>query len=235
VYTTELDKEVIIRIYIKELEFIKIANIKHYVIHKLYSDIENLLIRGIDNILNTSVQPIKVRRKEDDGSYISNDEFMIRTNGLDIVSLSYRAKDLDIDLTHIHIGSVMDTFEYYGIEAARSRIIEQMISVMEGNSPTYHHLSIYADILSWSGKVKAIERAVRSERNKTLAMASGFSAGKVLMNAAGVGIRESTNGITAPVMLGSIPKIGTNFNNILINEDFVKANTKNPRDIINDL
>ena len=235
VYTTELDKEAIIRIYIKEVEFIKISKFKHYVVQVLYPALESLLIRGINNILNTSVQPITVRREDEDGSFIPREEYMIRTIGLDLNNLSYMGEELGIDLTHIHIGSVMDTYECYGIEAARSRIIEQMISVMEGNAPTYHHLSIYADILTWSGRVKAIERAIRSERNKTLGMASGYSAGKVLMSAAGQGIKETTAGVTAPVMLGSVPCVGTNFNSIVINEEFVKANTKNTRDIINAL
>ena len=96
-------------------------------------------------------------------------------------------------------------------------------------------MSIYADILTWSGKVKAIERAIRQEKNKTLPMASGYSAGKVIMNAAGQGIHENTTGITTPVMLGSIPKVGTNFSNIIINEEFVKENIETTKSIIDSL
>ena len=235
VYSTELDEEAIIRIYIKEGMFIKESNFRHFISVTLFNRITDTLIRGVNNILDTKVQPIIVRRKNNSGTFTQSQEYMIRTTGLDIRNLLHLTKKLDIDPTHLHVGSVMDTFEYYGIEAARARIVEQMINVMEGKHPTYHHLSIYADILTWSGSVKAIERAVRMEKNKTLAMASGYSASKILMSAAAIGTEETTNSVTAPVMLGSIPRVGTNYSNILINEEFVMKNTKSIADIISDL
>ena len=235
VYTTELDQESIIRIYIKEAEFIKESNIYNYVTSQLYKKITNLLIRGVDNILDTKVQPITVRYKDEKGNFQPREEYMIRTTGLDIQNILYLMNDLGIDPNHLHIESVMDTLEYYGIEAARARIIEQMVSVLEGKSPTYHHLSLYADILTWSGKVKAIERAIRSERNKTFGMASGYSARKVLTDAASIGVEERTDSITTPVMLGNIPKVGTNYSNIVINEQFVQENTVSILDTIEGL
>lgn len=235
VYTTELDKDQIIRIYIKESEFIKESDVYNYVTVLLYKKISDLLIRGVNNIIDTKVQPITVRVKDERGNFTPREEFMIRTVGLDIQNIINIVDEVGIDPSHLHIESVMDTFEYYGIEAARARIIEQMISVLEGKSPTYHHLSIYADILTWSGRVKAIERAVRMEKNKTLSMASGYSAGKVLMGMAAVGTEESTNSITAPVMLGNIPKVGTNYSNIVINEEFVQENTESVLDAIETL
>lgn len=224
IYNTELDSDFVIRIYIKEREFIKEANIQNYVSVTLYQKITNLLIRGVENIINTTVQPITVRSKDVKGNYIPRDEFMIRTVGLDIHNLILFAEEMDIDLNHLHIESVMDTSAYYGIEAARVRIVEQMVSVLEGKSPTHHHLSIYADIITWSGQVRAIERGARMEKNKTLTLASGYSAGKVLMGAAAIGVEEQTNSVTAPVMLGTIPRVGTNYVNIVINERFVKSN-----------
>uniref|UniRef100_A0A6C0LJ14 DNA-directed RNA polymerase n=1 Tax=viral metagenome TaxID=1070528 RepID=A0A6C0LJ14_9ZZZZ len=235
VYSSELDENSTLRIYIKEVEFIKVSEVKKHVTKILYDKILNLLIRGVDNILDSKIQPITVREQDDDGSYTPKEEFMIRTTGLDIHNIIKIAEELAIDTNELHIGSVMDTYEYFGIEAARSRIIEQMVTVMEGKSPTYHHLSIYADILTWSGKIKAIERAIRSEKNKTLGMASGYAASKVLMSAAGMGVEETTNNVTGPVMLGSIPKVGTNYSNIVINTEFVKKHTKSAMDIINDL
>ena len=234
VYTFEEDVDAIIRIYIKESEFIKITNPKAYV-ESLIKSVENLLIRGVRNILDTKVQPIRIKYKNDIGDYVGREEYLIRTTGLDMYNISYMADQFRINIDTIHLASVMDTFEYFGIEAARARIIEQMISIMEGNSPTYHHLSIYADIVTWSGRVKAIERAVRSEKNKTLSMASGYSAGKILMSAAAQGVKESTSGVTAPIMLGTIPRVGTNYCTLLINEKFVKKHSKSPEEIIKSL
>ena len=131
VYTVELVEDTFIRIYIMENEFLRISNIKNYLLNIYIPKLEDIVIRGIDNILDTTVQPIQMRKKnEETGNYEVNDEYIIRTTGLDIQTLSYIGDDLNINLNEVNLGSVMDTYEYYGIEAARARIIEQMISVM---------------------------------------------------------------------------------------------------------
>ena len=145
------------------------------------------------------------------------------------------ANKLGIDMTHLHLGSVMDTFEYYGIEAARTRIIEQLINVMEGKNPNYHHLSIYGDVLTWSGQVRPIGSAGEMEKDNTFPLASAYSAGKNLMKTALIGATESTNTVATPVMLGNVPTLGTNYSTLLIDEGFVKSNTKSLTDTILDL
>ena len=232
IYSTELDKNIIFRIYIKEVEFLKVSDKQKYVTEKLLGKIKNTLLRGINDIMDTKVQPITVKKESEDGSFVTHHEYMIRTVGVDVENLLQYSEKFSIDTNEIHIGSVMDTFDYYGIEAARSRTIEQLEVVMEGKSPSYHHLTIYADILTFSGKVKAIERAIRHENDKTFGMASGHSASRILMNAAILGVNESTDSITAPIMIGSIPRIGTFYHNVLINKKFIKENTKSSIDTI---
>ena len=152
VYTTELDNDIIIRIYIMESMFIKESNIQNFITNILYKNISNTLIRGVKDILDSKIQPYnEMVLDKDEESYIEQTKFLIKTTGLDVSNLISIADEVDIDVYKIQLGSVMDTLEYYGIEAARAKIIEQMMNVMEGKHPTYHHLSIYADILTWSG------------------------------------------------------------------------------------
>ena len=232
VYTTELDPQVIIRIYIKESAFIKETSIEKYIINTLLPSILNCMVRGVHNIIDTKVQPVTTFTEGQDGNLIENNEHIIRTIGFDLEGISLIADKIGIDRTQIHIGSVIDTFEYYGIEAARTRIIEQLVAAMEGKNPNYHHLSVYADIITWTGDVRSIDKAVKLEKDNTLPAASGYSAGKTLINSALTGTVESTASIAAPIMLGSVPKIGTNYSNLLIDTDFVKANTKSLTDTI---
>jgi hypothetical protein len=139
-----------------------------------------------------------------------------------------------IDHSNIHTESVMDTLEQYGIEAARVRVIEQMQASMEGNAPGYHHLAIFADTITWSGYARSIESAIKYEHDKTLSMASGYSAGRVLMDASVRGVHDKIMGVSAPVMLGNIPRVGTNYSNYLVNEEFIQANTKSVLDVLDE-
>ncbi len=69
-----------------------------------------------------------------------------------------------------------------------------------------------------------------------MSMTSCYSAGKTLINSALMGTVESTTTSTAsPIMLGTIPRVGTNYSNLLIDTEFVKENTKSLVDTILDL
>ena len=83
-------------------------------------------------------------------------------------------------MDNISLGTVMDTKDLYGIEASRIRIVDQIMERLEGKHPDYHHLSIFADTITWSGDVKSIEKVVNYERNKVLSKASGYAARQVL-------------------------------------------------------
>lgn len=86
--------------------------------------------------------------------------------------------------------------------------------------------------LHGGGDVKSIEKAVFMERNKTFATASGYAAGQVLMRAALKGVSDDTDNIPAPIMLGTLPRFGTNYSQILMNEEFIKNNSNNVLDIL---
>ena len=235
IYTSELDPQVILRIYIKDTAFMREASAERVVVNNLLPAILDRIVRGVSNIIETRVQPVTVNRSLADGSLESSNEHIIRTEGFDIEGISLIADKYGIDRNHIHIGSVIDTFEYYGIEAARTRIIEQMVATMEGKEPNIHHLSLYADIITWTGEVKSIDKSIRLEKNNTLSTASGYSAGKSLINTALIGTTETvTESIAAPIMLGTSPLSGTNYSTLLVDEEFVKENTKSLVDTILD-
>lgn len=235
-YTTELDPQVIIRIYIKEVAFIKENDAENYVVNILLPKVLNCIIRGVPNIIDTKIQPLTTYNEGKNGDLFERNEHIIRTIGFDLLGISIIADKVGIDRNQIHISSVIDTYEYYGIEAARARMIEQLVAAMEGKNPNYHHLSVYADILTWTGDVRSIDKAVKIEKDNTMSMTSGYSAGKTLINSALMGTVESTTTSTAsPIMLGTIPRVGTNYSNLLIDTEFVKENTKSLVDTILDL
>ena len=234
VYSTEEDNEVIIRIYLKESSLIREVNIETYITTVLINNILDINVRGISNILNARVIPDVLFVTKPDGSFIKQDCFMIKTVGQDLKGLLAMSANIvdDIDIDNITIGTVMDCADIYGIEAARARIVENLISKMEGKAPDYHHLALYADILTWTGDVKSIEKAIHQERNKTFARASGYSASQVLMQAALKGTVDNTSSIASPIMLGGLPKVGTGYNDFLLDEEFIQEHSTNVLDIV---
>lgn len=235
VYTTELDPQVILRIYIKDTAFMRESSPFKVVRHTILNNIMECMIRGVHNIIDTKIQPISMNYTNDEGDLVAQSEHLIRTIGFNMEGLALVADKLGIDKNNLHLGSVMDTFEYYGVEAARTRMIEQIVANMEGKEPNYHHLSIYADVLTWTGTVRPIGKAVDIEKDNTLPSASGYAAAKALMSTALTGGTESTASIAAPVMLGSVPRFGTNYSSLLVDEEFVRQNTKSLTATIMDL
>lgn len=234
VYTTEQDTTVMARIYLKERMFIREVNVETFVTTTLITKLLNINIRGLPNILDTIVMPSVSYVTDTDNGYKKIEGFMIKTVGQDLRGLVSLPKEYlnDIDINNVTLNTVMDTRDLYGIESARIRIIDQLMVRMEGKHPNYHHLAIYADTITWTGDVKSIEKAVNYEKNKILAKASGYAARQVITEATFQGITELTDNIPAPIMLGTLPRFGTNYNGYLIDEEFIKENNNNALDII---
>lgn len=234
VYTTENADTVFLRIYVKERMLIRESNVESFIKDTLINRILNINIRGLSNILDSKVMPYKSFSTDSEGNLISKNVFSIKTVGQDLRELLGLPNELlsDIDIDNVVIGSVMDALDIYGVESARIKIIEQMMARMEGKHPNGHHLSLYGDILTWGGDVRSIEKAIYTERNKTFATASGYSAGQMLMRAALKGTTDNTANIPTPIMLGTLPKFGTNYCQYLMNEEFIMENSKNVLDIL---
>jgi DNA-directed RNA polymerase beta' subunit len=239
-YTTEKDKDVVVRIYLMEALYANESNVANFIHTVFLHRVLNTTIRGISNILETTVQPYQSHRiNPSNGAMDIKTEYLIKTVGEDIrgitstIAIAHDDNPIKhIDIDSLQIATVMSTLEIFGIEAARMRVIEQLIATLEGKHPEYHHLSVYADIITWSGAVKSIERGIYQEKNKTLPAMSGYGAGKTIISAALQGVDESTDNVSAPILLGTIPKIGTNYNNYLMDEAVIMEQSQNVVDMI---
>ena len=159
---------------------------------------------------------------------------MIITTGTNLYSALLHGA---VDSTCAISTSVGDTAKLYGIEAARAKIISETRSFMEDNTPNLRHLYLYADEMTRTGRVTSVERGglgAREHGNVLLRMAYGAPIG-VVTDAALAGARSRVYGIAAPQLLGSIPQIGTLYNQCVIDEKFVKENTRSIDSIFDSL
>jgi hypothetical protein len=108
---------------------------------------------------------------------------------------------------------------------------------MEDNTPNLRHLYLYADEMTRTGRVTSVERGglgSREHNNVLLRMAYGAPI-QVVTDATLANARCRVYGIAAPQLLGSIPQIGTLYNGLVVDEEFVRANTKSVDSILDDL
>jgi DNA-directed RNA polymerase beta' subunit len=226
-----------IRIYILDSEFTKVADIEKYVSDIFLGHITSTYVKGVPFILDAKVKVLtKYSINATTGAFDHREEFVINTVGSNHNGLFEISEILEYaDLTQILTNDVVETAEIFGIEAARNRTIDTIIENLEGKPPSYAHLSIYGDTLTWSGELVPIEKSLLKEHDKTLLKASHNFASKNIIQGAKFGVHERANGITSSVMMGGLPRIGTHYSNILMDHDVIITQSSGIIDVINSL
>lgn len=220
---------IILRIYIRNI-FKKNITIEDIIL--LSKKLLNLNIRGIEKITYTSVMTENRSTIEPDGSVVSKKEFMISTNG---TNLSEILKHKDLDIFKCDTDSIIEIAEVYGIHAARQKIIAELKLNISGLNT--RHYNIFADEATYSGHVTSISRQglIKRESDNILLHVSDRFALINLMNAAIESTTDNIKGLSAKLMVGSVPEVGTIYNKAILNEKFIEDNVKNISSILADL
>ena len=233
IFTPESSHEVIIRMWHKPSQ--KRGVIIEETYNKIMSDILETPIRGIKRIMQATVEKRLQYKIGPDNSFTKQDTYVINTFGTNLYNVLLYS-DL-FDTTAICSNSISDTYEIYGIEAARVKIINETRATISDSGVNIRHLYIYADERTRTGRVTSIERGGMSvrEHNNILLRASYQDPIRILIDAALGNVKSNIYGIAAPQMLGMIPRIGTTYNSVVIDEDFVQQNIKSVDTLLDDL
>jgi DNA-directed RNA polymerase beta' subunit len=200
--------------------------------NKIMSEILETPIRGIKRIMQATVEKRKKYMIDSDNSFVKKDYYIISTFGTNLYNvLLYNNL---FDTTSICSNSISDTYEIYGIEAARVKIINETRATISSYGVNIRHLYIYADERTRTGRVTSIERSGLSirEHNNILLRASYQDPIRILIDAALGNVKSPVHGIAAPQLLGMIPKIGSVYNTVVVDEEFVQENIKSVDDIL---
>lgn len=234
VYNDDNSDSIVMRIYFHKDMFKRDTSIDQYVIHEfLHSKLLKIVIRGIDGIVSASVLKEFVPRtvEQEDGSMNVIRNHIIRTQGTNLTDIiNHRA----VDITKTSSNSILEIQELYGIHAARMKLI-QCLREMSGTDINVKHYTLIADTLTYNGYVSNIERGGVQESNPGNALLSmSYSHPIQCIAEAGISGDESVvhSNISSSLMMGSTPNIGSNYNGIMMNERFVKEQTKTTSDLI---
>ena len=139
-----------------------------------------------------------------------------------------------IDSSRSQTDSILDFEKMFGIEATRNKIIYELRKAADAINPV--HATIYGDEMTYSGQVTSIQRTGMQKRemsNVTLRL-SFQSPIQVIEDAAVHGLVDRIGGLSGPLVVGSTPKYGTMYNQVIVNDDFLMEHAKKTSKEIDD-
>jgi DNA-directed RNA polymerase beta' subunit len=239
VHNRETEDRVIIRCYIRNIAFkslqsSSVTDARKWVeyIERIRNKLASTTIRGISGINRAYLDEIPFTEIQADGSTKLEKMYCINTSGVNMSEVL----DLDyVDRYNVQTDSFLEMEETYGIVAARNMIIGGLMALHAKN--IYTHCSIYADEMTFTGHITSIEKTGLGQREKTNVMlrVSFQYPNQMLEEAAMGGYTNEITGISAPLMIGRVPDLGSSYSKVVMNTEFVTKNKKTLNEQINEL
>jgi DNA-directed RNA polymerase II subunit RPB1 len=234
VYTDDNAENIIMRIYMQKDIFKKDTAIDQAAIYEfLHSKLLRSVIRGVDGIYSATIFKEFVPRtiEQSDGGMKVIRKHIIRTSGTNLKEMLNHSM---IDFVRTSSNSILEIQEIYGIHAARMKLI-QCLRELSGTDINIKHYTLIADTLTFNGFVSNIEKSGLEESNIGNALLSmSFSHPIQRITEAALHNDESfvhTN-ISSSLMMGTTPDIGSNYNGVIMNEQFISEHTQDVSDLL---
>lgn len=229
VYTHDNADVIVMRMYIRNT-FSKKGNIT---VSSMQEFMENLLgttVRGINGVRAAYVQEAN-RTTFVDGNFVTQKIYQIVTDGTnieEILELPY------IDPYTVQSDSIIEMYNIFGIECARSKVIDELRNQVDGVS--YRHYTIYADEMCYNGHVTGIDRFGSKKRDASFMLRISDAAPLAIIEDCAVNNKLDTlKGVSAPIMLGKAPEIGDLYNTFKIDMPYVSSSIRSLDDILDTL
>ncbi len=134
----------------------------------------------------------------------------------------------EIDYSKLSCDNIDEMNKMFGIGAARNKIITELLNFNDLATLDSKHLELIADEMVSSGGLGKISRTGANRRiGNALHSIANFGQSKVLEQAAVSGSKASVESISSALMVGDIPRIGTDFNAVALDVDFIQKNKIN--------
>lgn len=222
VYSPESSENIVMRCYIAN-SMIKVpaSGFTENLIFDLVKKINSTIIRGVRDI--TYAKPVLVAKSQvnDDGSISNMQVYGISTIGSNLEDV---LENPYVDKYRTQTDSIKEFEEMYGIEATYEKIVREIRKTMNSDDVTRVHTSLFASEICYAGVQTPIQKTglqVRELNNVTLRL-SFQSPIQVVENAASNGMVDTIGGLSGALIMGQTPNIGTLYNNVSIDEQFVE-------------
>jgi DNA-directed RNA polymerase II subunit RPB1 len=119
--------------------------------------LNTITLKGLDNIENLTIKKSKMAIYDKEGDSNVFDEYKVITSGINIESLGLIK---GIDFSRCRINDVKEAYKYYGIEAARQVLIDELNIGWKsgGANVNMTHILLLADFMAHIGEIISIDR-----------------------------------------------------------------------------
>lgn len=187
-----------------------------------------IALRGIHGIQD--VQPDEVKRidYEPDGTMKSVNEWVLRTNGSNLVAV---LSNNYVDVVRTTTNDINEIHELFGIEGTRNAIIRELNNtIYDGASKIINnrHYSILADLMTYRGKVMQIQRNGfgKSPYMGPLSRSTYEVMDKVLVTAGIFAEEDNMEGTSSNIIVGQGVKAGTNSFDLYVNKNLLPSSNR---------
>ena len=192
----------------------------------------DMSIRGIEGIKSAAAVKKQISVLDPVTYEIKKDIiWMIITNGVNTEKI---AENKYLDLDNCYNSSIKDIERVYGIEAARTILIAELDEIAGGMNDSHYYT--LADEMSYSGTITGISKSGLDKREPTPLLGASYSfITQTLKKAAMYNKKSEIYGPSSSLIMGRAPSVGTTYNQIGVNTQFVKDNVKSIDSVVDDL
>lgn len=205
--------------------------------YELMKDFEKSLIdlklRGIKNIDSVDPDESNIVKIEPNGDVKDTKEWLLVTGGSNMVDILAQE---GVDTTRTITNDIVEFYEIFGIEAARSLLYHEFMEVYEGKTVP-RHVKIMVDVMTYRGKLMQIDRHGLNRSNDI----SPFSKAcfeEVLNTVVKAGLfaeRDNMKGVSANIAMAQFCSAGTTCFDLLMDEDKLAEIEQNNYSLMMDL
>jgi len=173
--------------------------------------LEQITLKGIDNISNSEVISKNKYKIDDNGKIVDGKEYIIYTTGINLKKIKY-IKGINYSLCSCN--DVNTIYSMYGIEATRQILINEFnMTFMAGGSTrsvNHNHMSVLVDMMTNMGIITSIDRhGLNKLDTEPLARATFEKTMDQFLNAAVFNEVDNIKSVSSRIMMGRVIPGGT--------------------------
>ena len=151
-----------------------------------------------------------------DGTYNQGDEWTLQTIGVNLMDALLNDY---VDETRTYSNDINEINEIFGIEATRDILISELSKILEDYNVNHRHIILLIDLMTYR-TIMPIERhgINRSVDSGPIAKCTFEESTEILVKASTYAETDKMTGVSANIMMGQFPNIGTNSFNVLFDE-----------------
>jgi DNA-directed RNA polymerase II subunit RPB1 len=230
VYSTDNAETIVVRIYLRNA-MIKKGGMDIDSATDLVQEMMNLVVRGVNGVKAAYVKEGKISEIKPDGGIVSESIYYIFTDGTNLREI---LEDPYIDPDTVQSDSIVETYELFGLTAARNKIISELKHQVDDSS--FRHYTIYADAMTNSGSVTSIDRYGSAKRNSSILLRiSDASPISVIEESAVNAFSDDLSGVSPAIIIGKNPRVGDLYNTFKMNEEMIANYLKSMSVLVEDI